>query len=194
MLDINDVPESKDVSFTLLPAGGYRVVVAEVRQKWKENNIHSGSSWISAKFDILPYHGAGDYEFAGRSLFCNYTLENANREAVEIGKAILCDLMFACNVTRVSHESELATVLPGKEIYVYVAIAKRKDNQQNENRIMGYWSLGGRQRRLNPKPIPPPPSAADIAAAPPLPSKNAPGNSAQSYPPSHPAFDNDVPF
>jgi hypothetical protein len=183
-------PESKEMSFTLLPKGGYRVVIAKVDLKHKDNNIHSASSWFNIQYDIIPYHGSGDDALAGRKVFCSYTWTNPNAQAVEIGHALLRDVLFCCNVQGVDHPSRFASALEGKELYVYIDIQKRRDRDENENRITSYWSLGGRQRKQNPKPLPPPPTAEDIASAPPLPPKSgARSNSSGGIPDGHPAFD-----
>lgn len=200
MYDVNEVPESKDMVMTLLPKGGYRVVIAKVEKKFKDNNIHSGSSYLTIEMHILPYDGVGDYDYAGRRLFTRCTVKNPNPKAVEIGKAQTCDIMFACNVARVNHDTELPGVLGGKEMYVEVDIQPRYDNGKPENVVKGYWTLSGRQRRKNPKPKPLPPTPEDIASAPPLPprtptagaNQQGQGYTASSASAGH-AFE-DVPF
>jgi len=185
--NIDDVPESKEFEFTLLPEGGYRVVIATADFKYKQGN--TSSNWFSLSFDVLPYSGAGEYDLAGRKLFINLTWENANTTAVEIGRGKLADLMFAVSAKSFNYPSELIPQLLNKELYVQVGHKPRKDTGAMETDIKGFWSVGGRQRRKEPKPIPVPPSAQAIATAPAQAPKQAPRYS------SDPGFgDADVPF
>ena len=188
MFNIDEAPESKETSYTLLPKGGYRVVVAEVKFKYKVGDVDT--NWFSVRFDVLPFTGVGEYDLAGRRLYNNYTWENHNAQAREIGHAQLADLMFACGAKSFSSPDQLPPLLEGVELYIDVYHAKRKDNNQDEARIGGYWTHDGKQRKANPKPIPVPPTAAAIASAP----AQAPRNTTtQSAPHGHPAFD-DAPF
>ena len=70
-MNIDDIPESKEMSYTILPKGGYRVVIAEVRFKYKQGDVNT--NWFSIRFDVLPYHGTGEYELAGRRIYNNYS-------------------------------------------------------------------------------------------------------------------------
>jgi hypothetical protein len=160
MFNADEVPESKESSYTLLPKGGYRVVIADVQFKYKQGDV-------------------------------NYTWENQNAQAREIGHQQLADLMFACGAKAFSNPQDLSALLMNQELYVELYHAKRKDTQADEVRIGGYWTHDGKQRKKNPKPIPVPPTAQAIASAP----AQAPRNTqTQGAPGGHPAFDSDVPF
>jgi len=190
MFNPDAIPESKDQGFTLLPKGGYRVIIADVLFKHKQGDVNT--NWFNVRFDVLPYHGAGEYELAGRRIYNNYTWENVNAVAREIGHAQLADLMVACGAGAFSSPAQLPPLLLNKEIYIDVYHAKRKDTGADETRIGGYWSLEGKQRKTNAKPIPVPPSAQAIASAP----VQAPKAAAPAYrgDHAHPAFADDIPF
>lgn len=202
MFNPNAIPESKDQGFTLLPKGGYRVIIADVQFKFKVSDLTQQeksagvspikTSWFNVRFDILPYHGAGDYEFAGRRIYNNYTWDNQNVAAREIGHGQLSDLMFAANAfVAIGSPSELPPLLMNKELYIDVYHAKRKDTGADETRIGGYWTTDGKQRKKSPKPIPVPPTAQAIAQAPAQAPKQKPAYGSGDH--GHPAFD-DVPF
>ena len=195
MFDPNAMPESKEQSggFTLLPKGGYRVLIADVSFKHKTGDVNT--NWFNLRFDIVPYQGAGEYELAGRRIYNNYTWENQNATAREIGHGQLADMMFAVGAGAFNHPSDLSAMLMNRELYLDIYHGKRKDTGADETRIGGYWSIAGKQRKANQKPIPAAPTQQAIASAP----QQAPkaptpygGGSQAGY--AHPAFDDSTPF
>jgi hypothetical protein len=190
MFSIDQVPETKEIGFTLLPKGGYRVLVSKCELKYKDGSIHSGSSYFSIAFDIIPYAGAGEYELAGRKAFVNITWENKNAEAVDIGRGKLADLMFAVGIPTFTSTSSFCNMIVNRECYIEIGHKLRKDNGQMETVINGFWNAQSKlQRKAKSKPIPPPPTAADVASAPPQPPRSGP-----AVPHGHPAFDDAPPF
>ena len=184
MFDPNAAPETPDFDFKLLPEGGYRVVIADCQFKFKTEHLtpeqkaagvsHITSSWFNVRFDILPYDGVSfDYEFAGSRVYTNFTWENKNPKAMEIGRSQLADLMFAVNAGAFQFPADLPPMLQNQELFIEVYDAERYDKQGRENKIRGYWSLKGAQRKKNPRPIPAQPSAEAIAKAPSKPPKRS---------------------
>ena len=192
------LPESKDSNgFTLLPKGGYRVLIADVQFKYKQGDVNT--NWFNARFDVLPYDGVGENEFEGRRIYNNFTWENANNEARTIGRQQLADLMVAAGAGSFSYPADLPAMLLNKEIFVEIYHSKRKDSGEMETRVGGYWSIDGKQRRQTPKPIPKAPTAAAIASAPAQAPRDPAGAYAAKIPAqggshAHPAFDPGVPF
>ena len=179
--NIDDVAESKDGGgYTLLPKGGYRVVVTRCEFKHKQGDVNT--NWFSLCFDILPYDGISDYALMGRKLFKNFTWENASSIATEIGRSQLADLIFAVNGKGFEFPDQLPEILLDKEIFVSVTHKKRKDNGELETDVNGFWSVSGRQRKKSPTPIPLAPSERDIASAPAQAAKKAPGGGSEQWP------------
>jgi hypothetical protein len=189
MFDPNAAPETPDFDFKLLPEGGYRVVIADCQFKYKQGDVNS--NWFNVRFDILPYDGVSfDYEFAGRRVYTNFTWENKNPKAVEIGRSQLADLMFAVNAGAFQFPVDLPPMLQNKELFIEVYDAERYDKQGRENKIRGYWSVSGRQRKKNPKPKPNPPTHEAIAKAPSKPPKQSAPAYSSSYDPGPSDADN----
>lgn len=165
MFDPNAIPETKETGFKLLPEGGYRVLITECNFKHKNGDVNS--NWFNVRFDVLPYDGVSEYELTLRRLYTKYTWENANAMAVEIGRGTLADLMFAVAAPGFTYPAELPELMLNKELYIEVFHKARKDQPGSfEESIRGYWSLKGRQRKKNEKPLPKPPTHDAIANAP----------------------------
>jgi hypothetical protein len=193
MFDPNAAPETPDFDYKLLPEGGYRVVIADCQFKYKQGDVNS--NWFNVRFDILPHDGVSfDYEFAGRRVYTNFTWENKNPKAIEIGRSQLADLMFAVNAGAFEFPADLPPMLQNKELFVEIYDAERYDKQGRENKIRGYWSVSGRQRKKNPKDIPKPPSAEAIAKAPPKPRLQGSPSTSGGYQSAPFPGDEDSPF
>lgn len=180
---IDDVPESTG-GYTLLPQGGYRVVVSKCEFKHKQGDVHT--NYFSTCFDVLPYDGVSDYNLMGRKLFKNFTWENSNATAVEIGRGQLADLIFAVNGKGFEFPNQLAEIILDKELFVSVTHKKRKDTGEMETDIAGFWSVSGKQRKKDSKPLPTPPTAQAVA--------NAPAQAPKKAGYKAPDIDEDVPF
>lgn len=117
-----EMKEALEDRYELLPAGTY---IAEItRSEIKDNNSGSGNR-LSLGFKIL------DGQYAGRLVFQDITLRNANDIAQQIGRKQMAQLLHACGKTGVQDSGELH----GIPIQIKVAIRKDKTglyDDQNE--------------------------------------------------------------
>ena len=111
--------------FKPLPEGKYEAVIAD--SDVKETRAGNGS-YIQLEFEII----SGEYK--GRRLWGRYNVENANREAVEIGRAQFSAVCQAAGVPNPRDTAELHNCT----LVLSVRCKHRKDTDELENVISGY--------------------------------------------------------
>lgn len=141
-------------TFDVLPVGWYvaKVVDADIRP-----TKAPGGQYIAATFEIVAPEFA-----AGRKVWANYNIVNANATAQEIGQNEFAALTLAAGTPQIS---DLQQVFE-RPIYIKLKITKQ-DGQEDRNEVSGYKSTQ-EQVKLVDKPNAPAgmPQAAGFAPAP----------------------------
>lgn len=113
-----------------IPAGEY--VAAIVDSERKPTTAGTGEL-IKCVWEILK----GEHK--GRKLFANYNILNPNEDAQRIGRAEIAAACRACGKPNATDTSELHNIV----VVLKVAIQKRKDTGELENRIKAYHPKDG---------------------------------------------------
>ena len=152
--------EPQTVENELLPEGGYRLYVNSLKRVFKADG--SGANWFEAEFAVLPYAGTGDNPFEGRKAWHNFTFDNPNAMAVQIGRRQLADFLWACagRDVVINDPLDIERGGIGKEIYAYIGTrVDKRDNKLRQDFKMFYGLKGG--KRSDPKAsLPMPPESA----------------------------------
>lgn len=117
-----------NVGFEPIPAGDYKLAIKESEDKETKNK---NGSYLSLKIEVI------EGEHKGRLLFENLNLNNPSNQAVEIAKGTLSAICRAVGVMTPNDSAELH----GKPFVGTVALEKRKDTGEMQNRIKKYTSL-----------------------------------------------------
>lgn len=114
-----------------IPAGWYEAVIASADLR----DTRSGTGqYIRVRFDITgPTH-------AGRVVFANLNIRNANPRAEEIGRQQLGALICALGLSRVSDTDQLV----GGSLSIRLTESTRDDGTP-DNEVRGYKALGNGQ-------------------------------------------------
>ena len=125
----NELPKSERGEFSPLPDGWYdvRIDSAEVKQ------TKSGTgSYIKVRYNVTgPSH-------AGRVIFGNLNIQNANPKAEEIGRQQLGELMRAIGLASLSDTDQLAGGV------LSIKLATRKSEEYGDsNDVKGYRPASG---------------------------------------------------
>jgi len=129
-----DATTEKEISFSPIPAGEYKVIAEGSEMKQSA----AGAEYLSIKFSIL------DGQYKGRKIFTNYNLRHPKANVAEMARAEFAALCRACNNPRPADSAALHNV----PIMVKVGVAKRKDTGDLQNTIKGYSRLGGGQQSV----------------------------------------------
>jgi hypothetical protein len=124
-LDGFDAAQHESTGFDPLPPGLYTAIVESSEEKaTKANN----GKYLKLTLQVV------DGEYKGRKIFSNINIENQNPTATAIGLAELADLCRATGVLRPKDSCELHNI----PVTIKVAIEKRKDTGEEQNRIKKY--------------------------------------------------------
>lgn len=123
--------------FELLPNGEYTAVITE--SEMKETAAGNGT-FLSLTFKII------DGEFKGRRLWENLNLDNPNEKAVQIARGTLSAICRAVGVETPDDSVQLHDI----PMVIKVAVRKRKDTGEMQNRIVKFSKTGGTQATSKP--------------------------------------------
>ena len=112
----DEVKNAQSDNFAPIPAGNY---VAEVNRSEVKQTRDGRGSYLSLSFKII------EGEFAGRLIFQNITLTNANVTAQTIGREQMAQLAGACGVLQLQDSEQLHGIPVG----IRVAIETDKSGQ-----------------------------------------------------------------
>lgn len=128
MADLGETFDSASVtptSFDVLPAGEY--VMAIVESEKRQANSGNGE-YVALTLEVL------EGEYSGRRLWENLNLWNRNETAVQIARGTLSAICKAVSVPAPRDTAELHDM----PMICKVAVGKRKDTGEDENRIKSY--------------------------------------------------------
>jgi len=152
-IDIENTDLSQRGEFTPLPAGDYMVQGTEGSVVRKD----SGDAMIKITFEVM------DVEYASRKLWVNLNIRHSNPVAQRIATEELTELWR--DAMGGSGNPPSVENLLWKPVLVKVAIEKRKDTDEMQNRIKRYMPANGA-----------PPASKAPASAAPKPSGAAPAS------------------
>lgn len=125
----DEVTKAQSDNFTPIPTGNY---VAEVNRSEVKATKDGRGSYLSLSLKVLE----GD--FAGRLIFQNITLTNANATAQTIGREQMAQLAGACGILNLQDSEQLH----GKPIGIRVAIETDKSGQyEPRNTVKKFFPL-----------------------------------------------------
>jgi hypothetical protein len=115
--------------FAPLPAGPYEVEVTNSEVKDTKNG---NGCYLSLELTVLGPTGAG------RKVWANITLRNANAQAESIGQAQLSSLCRAVGIQRLEDSDQLFQ----KVLRVRLKVTPPQGNYQAKNEVTAYEALG----------------------------------------------------
>ena len=125
--NVADLPQSER-SYDPLPEGWYSVKIVGAELK----PTKSGGQMISVRYDVLgPSH-------AGRVVFGNINIQNANPKAEEIGRQQLGEMCRAIGLGRVDDTDQLI----GGELQIKLAV-RRDETYGDSNEVKGFKAGAG---------------------------------------------------
>ena len=125
--NVADLPQSER-SYDPLPDGWYSVKIVGAELK----PTKSGGQMIAVRYDVLgPTH-------AGRVVFGNINIQNANPKAEEIGRMDLASICRSIGLSRVDDTDQLI----GGELQVKLTI-RRDATYGDSNEVKGYKAVSG---------------------------------------------------
>lgn len=134
----------------LVPNGRYTMQASKVEQHWNDR----GGFMLKAEFEIL------DGEHAGRKVFENFNVVNANETAQKIGREQLANLCDALDISKeFTDEIDLEEVSPDwiesmfcfKAFVAKVGVQKSKDPQYSDRNSVGdYKSVSAAPQQQTP--------------------------------------------
>ena len=141
--------EPSDRSFELLPAGWYSATItgAEVKQ----TKTGTGS-YLKVEFTVS--------DPAGRKVWSNYNVRNANSAAETIGRQQLAELLRAIGKPKLGDTDELI----GSAVSIKVKVRAASGEYEASNEVSGSKAIDG---AAPPAPVAAPKAAAPTKAAPP---------------------------
>ncbi len=112
-----------------LPAGWYDATIKHAEVKFTK----SGGQMVSVTYGVVgPTH-------AGRVVFGNFNIQNANSEAERIGHEQLCKLAAAIGVESLTHDEQLI----GGNCQIKIKIKEASGQYEARNEVNGWRSLTG---------------------------------------------------
>ena len=125
----DEVKNAQSDNYAPIPAGNY---TAEITRSEVKQTKDGRGSYLSLSFKIIE----GD--FAGRLIFQNITLTNANATAQNIGREQMAQLAGACGILQLQDSQQLH----GKPIGIRVAIETDKSGQyEPRNSVKKFFPL-----------------------------------------------------
>ncbi len=123
----SDMPESS--GFDPLPAGEYNVSIASADLT---NTKNGSGQYLKLRLDVVgPTH-------AGRVLFTNINIRNANQKAEEIGRQQLGQIMRAVGLPSLTDTDQLI----GGQMAVKVTV-KHDEQYGDGNEVKAFKAIGG---------------------------------------------------
>lgn len=151
-VNLDEVDTSGRGGFTPIPAGEYMVQIVEGSVVRKE----SGDTMMKLCFEVM------DGEFEGRKLFENLNIRHSNPTAQKIALETLTELWR--DAMGGSGNPPNLEVMTFKPVRAKVAVEKRKDTGDMQNRIKRFFPLNGAPPEQKAAPVQSRPSTT--AAAP----------------------------
>lgn len=155
--NLNEMPEDTN-SFEPLPAGEYQGLVTATEVKTTKNGT---GQYIRVEFTISGPTGAG------RKVWANYNIRNANPMAAEIGRRELGSLMKASGLNSIQDSDQLMT---GATLGLKLTVRKSEE-YGDSNEVKGVKALNGSQMPAPAQQLPAQhgtiPQSAPAGAAPP---------------------------
>lgn len=133
--------EPSDRSFDLLPAGWYSATITAAEVKQTKTGT---GSYLKVEFTVS--------DPAGRKVWSNYNVRNANSAAETIGRQQLAELLRAIGKPKLGDTDELI----GSAVSIKVKVRAASGEYEASNEVSGSKALDGAA----------PPAAAPKAAAP----------------------------
>ena len=135
----DEVKNAQSDNFGPIPAGNY---TAEITRSEVKQTKDGRGSYLSLSLKVLE----GDH--AGRLIFQNITLTNANATAQTIGRASLAQLAGACGILSLQDSEQLHGIPVG----IRVAIETDKSGQyEPRNTIKKFFPLGSPMHNTAPQ-------------------------------------------
>lgn len=159
-VNLDDVDLSERGGFTPIPAGEYMVQITEGSVVRKDN----GDAMMKLCFEVM------DGEFENRKLFENLNIRHSNPTAQKIALETLTELWR--DAMGGSGNPPNVEVMTFKPVRAKVAVEKRKDTGEMQNRIKRFFPLNG---------APPEQKATSAAQARPATTAAAPRGNAPSF-------------
>lgn len=123
--NINSLPTGNTGSYDPLPPGFYNASITEVTLE----TAKSGGKYFKVRYDITgPTH-------AGRVVFGNINVKNANQRAEEIGRQQLGELMRAIGLDTLKDSDQLI----GGRLKIKLTV-EESEQYGTQNRVGGYRS------------------------------------------------------
>lgn len=130
-VNLEDVDTSERGGFTPIPPGEYMVQIVEGSVIRKDN----GDAMMKLCFEVM------DGEFEGRKLFENLNIRHSNPTAQKIALETLTELWR--DAMGGSGNPPNVEVMTFKPVRAKVAVEKRKDTGDMQNRIKRFFPLNG---------------------------------------------------
>ncbi|MFG1389069.1 DUF669 domain-containing protein [Xanthobacter versatilis] len=130
-VNLDDVDTSERGGFTPLPAGEYMVQIVEGGVVRKDN----GDAMMKLVLEVM------DGEFTGRKLFENLNIRHSNPTAQKIALETLTELWR--DAMGGSGNPPNVEIMTFKPVRAKVAVEKRKDTGDMQNRIKRFFPLNG---------------------------------------------------
>lgn len=138
MADLNGAFDSNDyepnVPFELIPAGTYvmRIVGSEIKQAKSD----ASASYLKFEMEMDENHHP---DMAGRKVWDNLNLWNANAKTVQIANATLSAICRAAGKPIIRDTEELH----GSVLLVKISVKPAEGQFEAQNRVRGYLPLDG---------------------------------------------------
>lgn len=153
-INLDEVDTSERGGFTPIPAGEYMVQIVEGKVVRKD----SGDAMMMLVFEVM------DGEFANRKLFENLNIRHSNPTAQKIAVETLTELWR--DAMGCSGNPENVEQMTFKPVRAKVAVEKRKDTGDMQNRIKRFFPLNGAPAAQTVAQSRPAPAQTRTAAAP----------------------------
>jgi hypothetical protein len=111
-------------SYDPIPAGKYLAMIVDSQEKTSQK----GHTYLSLEFEVI------EGEFKGRKLWTNLNLQHPDPKTVKFARSELAEVCKAVGVLKPADSVQLHN-LP---LVINVKVAKRKDNDELQNRIKSY--------------------------------------------------------
>lgn len=140
-VNLDDVDTSERGGFTPIPAGEYMVQIVEGSVVRKE----SGDAMMKLAFEVM------EGEFEGRKLFENLNIRHSNPTAQKIALETMTELWR--DAMGGSGNPSTIEQMTFKPVRAKVAVEKRKDTGDMQNRIKRFYPLGAAAPEGKPAPV-----------------------------------------
>jgi len=128
-INVAELPQS-DSNYDPIPAGWYPAVIKEA--ELKDTKTGTGQL-IKVRYDVVGEN------HAGRVVFGNLNIRNANPKAEEIGRQQLGELLRAIGLATATDTDQLV----GGSLSIKVAIREASGGYEAQNEVKGFKALSG---------------------------------------------------